>query len=65
MEYEVLEPVRNIDEAKAENAPKIHPNGNLCQSRHVKRGDAKEAIANSKYTITGDILIHLSQSMHS
>ena len=52
VEYEVLEPVRNIDEAKAENVPKIHPNGNLCQSRHVKRGDAKEAIANSKYTIT-------------
>ena len=52
VEYEVLEPVRNIDEAKAENAPNIHPNGNLCQSRHVKRGDAKEAIANSKYTIT-------------
>ena len=52
VEYEVLEPVRNIDEAKAENAPKVHPNGNLCQSRHVKRGDAKEAIANSKYTIT-------------
>ena len=52
VEYEVLEPVRNIDEAKAENTPKIHPNGNLCQSRHVKRGDAKEAIANSKYTIT-------------
>ena len=52
IEYEVLEPVRNIDEAKAENAPKIHPNGNLCQSRHVKRGDAKKAIANSKYTIT-------------
>ena len=52
VEYEVLEPVRNIDEAKAENSPKVHPNGNLCQSRHVKRGDAKEAIANSKYTIT-------------
>ena len=52
VEYDVLEPVRNIDEAKAENAPKVHPNGNLCQSRHVKRGDAKEAIANSKYTIT-------------
>ena len=52
VEYEVLEPVRNIDEAKAENAPKVHPNGNLCQSRHVTRGDAKTAIANSKYTIT-------------
>ena len=52
VEYEVLEPVRNIDEARAENAPKVHTNGNLCQSRHVTRGDAKTAIANSKYTVT-------------
>jgi len=52
VEYEVLEPVRNIHEAMAEDAPKVHPNGNLCQSRHVTRGDAKTAIANSKYTVT-------------
>ena len=52
VEYEVLEPVRNIQEAMAEDAPKVHPNGNLCQSRHVTRGDAKTAIANSKYTVT-------------
>ena len=52
VEYEALEPVRNIDEAKAEGAPSVHPNGNLCQSRHVTRGDAKIAIANSKYSVT-------------
>ena len=52
VEYEVLEPVRNITEAMAENAPKIHPSGNLCQSRHVQRGDAKTALKNSKYTVT-------------
>ena len=52
VEYEPLEPVRNIDEAKAEGAPSVHPNGNLCQSRHVTRGDAKIAIANSKYSVT-------------
>lgn len=52
VEYEVLEPVRSIAEAKAENAPKIHPNGNLCQQRHVSRGDAKTAIANAKYVVT-------------
>ena len=52
VEYEVLEPVRNITEAMAEDAPKIHPSGNLCQSRHVRRGDAKTAIKNSKYTVT-------------
>ncbi len=52
IEYEQLEPVRSIEEAKAENAPALHPNGNLCQSRHVTRGDAKTALANSKYTVT-------------
>ena len=52
VDYEELQPVRNIDEAKAPNAPKIHPNGNLCQSRHVTGGDAKKALAHSKYTVT-------------
>ena len=52
VEYEVLEPVRNVQEAKAPNAPKLHPNGNLCQQRHVVRGDAKKALAESKYTVT-------------
>ena len=52
VEYEVLEPVRSISEAKAENAPKVHANGNLCQQRHVSRGDAKTAIANAKYVVT-------------
>ena len=50
--YEPLEPVRTIQEAMAEGAPKLHPNGNLCQQRHVTRGDAKTALANSKYVVT-------------
>jgi len=52
VDYEVLEPVRNITEAMAKDAPNIHPNGNLCQSRHVRRGDTEAAIKNSKYVIT-------------
>lgn len=52
IEYEVLQPVRSIQEAMAEDAPKLHPNGNLCQSRHVTRGDAKKALENSKYVVT-------------
>ena len=52
IDYEPLEPVRNIQEAMAENAPKLHPDGNLCQSRHVTRGDAKAALAKSKYVVT-------------
>lgn len=52
IEYEVLEPVRSIQEAMAENAPKVHENGNLCQKRHVTRGNAKEALAASKHVVT-------------
>lgn len=51
IEYEVLEPVRNIQEAMGESAPKLHAGGNLCQTRHVTRGDAKKALAESKYVV--------------
>ncbi len=53
VEYEVYEPVRTIEEAMAPDAPKIHENGNLCQQRHVTRGDAKKALENSAYTASG------------
>ena len=52
IEYEVLEPVRSIAEAMAADAPKVHSAGNLCQSRHVTRGDAAAALAGSAYTVT-------------
>lgn len=52
IDYEPLEPVRSIAEAKKEDAPKIHESGNLCQIRHVTRGDAKTALENSKYKVT-------------
>ncbi|WP_455257796.1 selenium-dependent xanthine dehydrogenase [Peptoniphilus asaccharolyticus] len=52
IEYEVYEPITDLFEALKEDAPKIHPNGNLCQQRHVTRGNAKEALENSKYVIT-------------
>ena len=50
--YEVLTPVRNIHEAMDPSAPKIHEGGNLCEQRHVVRGDAKEALAHAAYTAT-------------
>ena len=52
IEYEVLEPVRNIAEAMAEGAPKVHSAGNLCQSRHVTRGDAAAALKASAHKVT-------------
>lgn len=65
VEYEVLEPVRSIAEASAPDAPLVHPEpytafgktvqltSNVCQSRHVARGDAAAALAASAYTVTG------------
>ena len=52
IDYEELEPVRNIREARADGAPKVHSKGNLCQSRHVVRGDAKAALQKSAYVVT-------------
>ena len=52
VEYEVLEPVNTIARAMAPDAPKVHSAGNLCQSRHVTRGDAAAALAASAYTVT-------------
>lgn len=64
IKYEVLEPVRSIEEAKAPDAPLIHDGflafgnrvkleNNICQQRHVTRGDAAKALAESAYTATG------------
>ena len=52
IDYEELEPVRGIADARREDAPKVHSKGNLCQTRHVVRGDAAKALAESKYTVT-------------
>lgn len=52
IDYEVMKPVCSIKEAMAPNAPKLHPNGNLCQQRHVVRGNAAEALKASAYTVT-------------
>ena len=52
VDYEVLEPVRSAEEAMAENAPLVHRSGNLLAHKHVQRGSAREAIANSKYVLS-------------
>jgi len=52
IEYEELTPVTSISEALAEDAPKLHEQGNLCQQRHVTRGDAAAALAASAHTVT-------------
>ncbi len=54
IEYEELTPVRNIHEASAPGAPLLHRHAvrNICQQRHVTRGDAEKALSESAYTVT-------------
>ena len=63
IDYEPLKPVRNIVEARAADAPRLHDSffafgntvelkDNVCQSRHVTRGDAAKALAESAFTVT-------------
>lgn len=57
IEYEVLEPVDSIDASKKEGAPLVHPNrsdkgGNVLAFRHLKRGDADNAIKNAAYVVS-------------
>ncbi len=47
--YEELVPVTSPYEAMKADAPSIHEGGNLLAHKHVSRGNAKEAIAKSKY----------------
>ncbi len=51
VEYEVLAPVSNPTEAAAPYAPMVHKKGNLLAHKHVSRGNAEEAIKNSKYVL--------------
>ena len=53
VEYEVLPAVNNPTEAAAPYAPIVHKNGNLLAHKHVSRGNAEEAIKNSKYVLHG------------
>ncbi|WP_075809719.1 selenium-dependent xanthine dehydrogenase [Clostridium perfringens] len=52
IEYEELKPVTSPQEALAEDAPKIHEKGNILTHEHLVRGNADEAIKNSKYVVT-------------
>lgn len=52
VEYEELEPVLSPAQALAEQAPCIHPKGNLLSTTKIKRGNAQEALAKSAFVVT-------------
>ena len=52
VDYEVLQPVRNPQEAQAFDAPLVHKSGNLLAHKHIQRGNPAEAIAKSAHVLT-------------
>ena len=54
VEYEVLPVVNSIQEAAADNAPRVfdEEENNVQAHKHISRGNAEEAIRNSKYVIS-------------
>ena len=52
IEYEVLEPVIDPEEALKETTPKIHEKGNLLFKQVLKRGDIESALKEAKYVVT-------------
>lgn len=52
VEYEELAPLTSPEAAMAEGAPLVHESGNILSVQRLKRGDADEAIKNSKYKVT-------------
>lgn len=52
IDYEELKAYTSIEAALAEDAPDIHSGGNICQQRHITRGDVKTAFENSAHVLT-------------
>ncbi len=52
VEYTELKPITSPFEALRGDAPLIHPDGNIMSRANLIRGNADEAIKNSKYVVT-------------
>ncbi|MCL1835806.1 MAG: molybdopterin-dependent oxidoreductase, partial [Oscillospiraceae bacterium] len=52
VDYEKLTPLTSPAQSLAEDAPKLHENGNLMNRQFIKRGDADVAIADSKHVVS-------------
>ena len=52
VDYTELTPVTNPIDGLKEDAPKVHEQGNLLSKQVLKRGNADEAIKNSKYVVS-------------
>jgi selenium-dependent xanthine dehydrogenase len=53
IEYEVLEPLTDMEKALDENAPKIHKNGNLLSETVIDRGNIEQAKKETAFVSKG------------
>ncbi len=54
VDYDVLEPLADAEEAMREDAPKLHPSGNLLRHVHVRHGDMEAAEAQAEVVVNGE-----------
>jgi xanthine dehydrogenase D subunit len=54
VEYEVLEPLTDVEEAMSEGAPKLHLSGNLLRHIHTVHGDVANAAARADVVVEGE-----------
>ena len=53
VDYEIYEPLTEMEKALDENAPKIHTDGNLLSETRINRGDVKAARKSTKFISKG------------
>lgn len=59
VEYDVLDPLTDMEIALDENAPKIHNKGNLLSETIIKRGDLAKAKENTVFFTSGTYLTQM------
>jgi CO/xanthine dehydrogenase Mo-binding subunit len=52
VEYERLPIIATVDDAMAEDAPKLHANGNIMGGKRIRKGDADAALAASDVVVS-------------
>ncbi|MEW6209385.1 MAG: selenium-dependent xanthine dehydrogenase [Acidobacteriota bacterium] len=52
VDYEVLQPLTDTEQALRADSPRIHKKGNLLSKSEIRRGDTDEALKNSAHVIT-------------
>lgn len=61
VDYEERTPLSTPEMAMKEDAPKLHPTGNILTREVLKRGNVDEAIKNSKYVVTNKFSVPFTE----